>query len=125
MDENRTRPQKIVVVEDDPEILDLELFLLSSEGFEVVSVTNGLDAFETIKREHADLVLLDLMLPGKDGHAVLQDLLADPETASVPVIVVSAFTDQAVVSSQVRRVIPKPFDVMELLDGISEELGAA
>lgn len=118
------RRRKIVVVEDDPEILDLEMFLLTSEGFDVVPVASGLDAYEVIKREAADLVVLDLMLPGKDGNAVLDELEADPETANVPVIVVSAFTDKLTNASQIRRVIPKPFDVMELLDGISQELAA-
>lgn len=118
------RRRKIVVVEDDPEILDLEMFLLSSEGFDVVPVANGLDAYEVIKREAADLVVLDLMLPGKDGNAVLDELEADPETANVPVIVVSAFTEKLAQAQQIRRVIPKPFDVMELLDGISQELAA-
>ena len=118
------RRRKIVVVEDDPEILDLEMFLLSSEGFDVVPVANGLDAYEVIKREGADLVVLDLMLPGKDGNAVLDELEADPETANVPVIVVSAFTEKLVQAQQIRRVIPKPFDVIELLDGISQELAA-
>jgi len=124
MQSEGARRRKIVVVEDDPEIRDLEMFLLASEGFDVVPVANGLDAYEVIKREDADLVVLDLMLPGKDGNAVLDELEADPETANVPVIVVSAFTEKLGQAQQIRRVIPKPFDVMELLDGISQELAA-
>lgn len=124
MQSEGARRRKIVVVEDDPEIRDLEMFLLASEGFDVVPVANGLDAYEVIKREDADLVVLDLMLPGKDGNAVLDELEADPETANVPVIVVSAFTEKLGQAQQIRRVIPKPFDIMELLDGISQELAA-
>ncbi len=116
------RKNKIVVVEDDPELRDLEMFLLDAEGYDVVGVGNGAEAAEVIKREHADLVLLDLMLPGKDGNAVLDDLGDDPDTKSTPVIVVSAFLAHLRVTPQVRRVLAKPFDVIDLLDAAAREL---
>lgn len=113
--------KKVVVVEDDSEIRDLETFLLSAEGFQVVGVADGESAASTIKREGADLVLLDLMLPGKDGNAVLADLRSDPATADVPVIVVSAYLNQLQRSPQVRQVVPKPFEINDLLDAVTRE----
>jgi CheY-like chemotaxis protein len=65
--------KKVVVVEDDPETRELELFLLGAEGYQVVGVPDGELAAETIAREAADLVILDLMLPGKDGIQVLAE----------------------------------------------------
>jgi DNA-binding response OmpR family regulator len=115
--------KRIVVVEDDAEIRDLEGFLLSSEGYDVVLLPGGAHAAETVKQTKADLVLLDLMLPDRDGNAVLADMEADPETADVPVIVVSAFDGALEPSPLVRRVIAKPFEVTDLLDGIAHELG--
>jgi CheY-like chemotaxis protein len=114
--------KKIVVVEDDPELRDLETFLLGAEGYDVVGVPDGTTAAATVKRERADLVLLDLMLPGKDGNAVLEDLSMDPETSRAPVIVVSAFLAQLRVTPQVRKVLSKPFDVTDLLDAIAREI---
>ncbi len=120
---------KVVVVEDDPETRELELFLLGAEGYRVVGVPDGEQAAEIIAREAADLVILDLMLPGKDGLQVLAELGRAPATAGIPVIVVSAYAGQvrgrAALQkiSQVRRVLEKPFDIAELLDAIAHELG--
>ena len=114
--------EKVVVVEDDGEIRDLETFVLGAEGNHVVGGADGEAAAPTVKKEGADLVLLDLMLPGKDGNAVLADLQADPATANVPVIVVSAYTERLRATPQVKRIVPKPFDINELLEAVTREL---
>lgn len=123
--------KKLVVVEDDPETREMELFLLAAEGYQVVGVPDGEAAAETIAREAADLVVLDLMLPGKDGLSVLAELARAPETASIPVIIVSAYVSQVggraalLKTAQVKRILNKPFDITELLDAVARELGAA
>jgi CheY-like chemotaxis protein len=123
--------KKLVVVEDDPETREVELFLLASEGYQVVGVADGESALETIRREAADLVVLDLMLPGKDGLEVLAELARDPATAATPVIVVSAYVNHVGArealrrAAQVKRVLDKPFDVAVLLDAVAHELGRA
>jgi DNA-binding response OmpR family regulator len=123
--------KKLVVVEDDPETRELELFLLKSEGYQASGVADGEHAAEAVKREGADLVILDLMLPHKDGLQVLSELGADPATAATPVIVVSAYVQRMGGLShfrrtrQVRCILEKPFDVTELLAAVSRELGGA
>jgi CheY-like chemotaxis protein len=120
--------KKIVVVEDDPETRELELFLLAAEGYQVVGVADGEHAAATIKAEAADLVILDLMLPSKDGIAVFEELGQDPATSATPVIIVSAYVDHLGArdalrgSPRVRRVLDKPFDITELLDAVAHEL---
>jgi CheY-like chemotaxis protein len=114
--------RKIVVVEDEPEVRELESFLLESEGYEVVGVPDGESAAPVIREELPALVLLDLMLPHKDGNGVLDDLASDPSTARIPVIVVSAFIDRLRRTSQVRGVLTKPFDPSELLDAVAREI---
>jgi CheY-like chemotaxis protein len=120
--------KKLVVVEDDPETRELELFLLGAEGYQVVGVPDGETAKEIIRREAADLVVLDLMLPGKDGVHVLAELSADPATAAVPVIVVSAYVghmggrDALRRTPQVKLVLEKPFDITVLLDAVARQL---
>jgi CheY-like chemotaxis protein len=123
--------QKLVVVEDDHETRELELFLLSSEGYQTIGVPDGEHAAEAIRDARADLVILDLMLPHKDGFEILRELQAEPLTANTPVIVVSAYVGllagreaELARMPQVRRVLRKPFDVTELLDAIVHELGA-
>lgn len=115
------RVPRIVVVEDDPDVREIEMFLLESEGFDCVGVSEGGPAALTIKRQGADLVILDMLLPGKDGNAILAELSADPATRDVPVIVVSGFSSQVHPAPQVKRVIVKPFDVTELLDAVARE----
>jgi CheY-like chemotaxis protein len=123
--------RKIVVVEDDPETREIELFLLTAEGYEVVGVGEGDTAAETIKREAPALVVLDLMLPGKDGITVLKELAQDPATAATPVVVVSAYADHRSTkerlrgAKQVKRVLDKPFDVTLLLDAVAQEIEAS
>lgn len=108
----------ILIVEDDPEIRELESFLLGAEGYAVVGLADGELAAKTAAEVHADVVLLDLMLPGKHGNQVLQELGADASTRGVPVIVVSAFPRQLQRTEQVKVVLSKPFDVTELLDSV-------
>jgi CheY-like chemotaxis protein len=121
--------KKLVVVEDDPETRELELFLLGAEGYQVVGVPDGETAAEIITREAPHLVILDLMLPGKDGVEVLAELAREPRTATIPVIVVSAYAGHRRArealqrASQVKRILEKPFDIAELLEAVADELG--
>lgn len=120
--------KKLVVVEDDDETRELELFLLGSEGYQVIGLADGETAAETIAREEADLVILDLMMPRKDGIAVLEELASQPSTARVPVILVSAYVDRPSVlkalprSSQVKQIFRKPFDITGLLEAVAHHL---
>lgn len=115
----------VVVVEDDPEIRDLELFLLGAEGYQVIGLPDGDAVVETVRDARADLVVLDLMLPGKNGNMILDELGADAATRDVPVIVVSAYTPQLVATAQVKSVLAKPFDVTDLLDTVQRTLDHA
>jgi CheY-like chemotaxis protein len=114
--------KRVVVVEDDPELRELETFLLDAEGYETVGVSDGENAARTVKRVAADLVLLDLMLPRRDGNAVLRDLQQDPATSRAPVVVVSAYLGKLRATPQVKRVLAKPFDINDLLDAIESAL---
>ncbi len=115
----------VVVVEDDPEIRDLELFLLGAEGYQVVGLPDGDAVVQTVRDVRADLIVLDLMLPGKNGNMILDELGADAATRDVPVIVVSAYTPQLVATAQVKSVLAKPFDVTDLLDTVQRTLDHA
>lgn len=123
--------RKIVVVEDDPETREIEVFLFGAEGYHVIGLPDGETAAEVIKREAPGLVVLDLMLPGKSGLAVLEELAQDPATAATPVLVVSACLQSRGTREllrrqpQVKRVLEKPFDITELLEAVARELDRA
>lgn len=80
----------ILVVEDDEDILQLVKYNLEGAGFEVETASDGLDAVAKARRQTPDLVLLDLMLPGMDGLDVAKELKKEPDTAGVPIIMVTA-----------------------------------
>ncbi len=81
--------KKILLVEDDPFLSSLLRNRIQREGFEVGLVKNGEEALGAMKETIPDLVLLDLILPGKSGFEVLEDIKADPQAPRVPVIIIS------------------------------------
>jgi len=81
---------KIVVVEDEADILEVIDYNLSKEGFDVSSSSDGLDGLALVQKEIPDLVLLDLMLPGMDGIEICRTLKTDPATRSISIIMVTA-----------------------------------
>ncbi|MGI5869047.1 MAG: response regulator transcription factor [Kiritimatiellia bacterium] len=89
------RKQRILVVEDDPDIGELEKCILEDEGFQVDVCTSAEEAEASIARALPALVLLDLMLPGRDGLSFCRLLRAEPRTAHLPIIMVSARSENA------------------------------
>ena len=87
--------EKIVVVEDEPDILEVIQYNLERDGYKVLTYRDGELGLQKIRKEAPDLVLLDLMLPGLDGIEVCRRLKADPVTRSIPVIMVTAKTEES------------------------------
>lgn len=82
--------QRIAVIEDESDILDVITYNLQREGYEVSAATDGAEGLETVRRSRPDLILLDLMLPSMDGLEVCRRIKADPTLRDVPIIIVSA-----------------------------------
>ena len=113
---------KIYIVEDDPEIRELESYALTSSGFETAGFPDGSSFFHALSREIPALVLLDVMLPGESGLDILKKLRSKADTANLPVILVTAKTSER---DTVRGLdlgaddyIAKPFGVMELVSRV-------
>jgi PAS domain S-box-containing protein len=85
-----SRPPRVLLVDDKPDILLLCRLNLEAEGYEIVEARNGADALETVARVRPDLVVLDVMMPGIDGWQVLSAVRDDPKTAYLPVIMLTA-----------------------------------
>lgn len=112
----------IFIVEDDNDIRELECYALRSSGFEVVPCASGAELFEKLSGGEPTLILLDVMLPGEDGLSILSRLRNDPETAELPIIMVTAKTSEI---DKVRGLdqgaddyVTKPFGVMELVSRV-------
>lgn len=82
--------KKILIVEDEESLLKLESILLTSKGYEVRGVPNGMAALAALQEELPDLILLDIMLPEIDGFEVCRRIKADPATRHIPVVMLTA-----------------------------------
>lgn len=81
--------KKILVVEDEAVLQQSLSEFLSGEGFEVILASDGEEAIETTKKKRPDLVLLDIILPKKDGYEVLAELKSDEKTKNIPVVLLT------------------------------------
>lgn len=84
------KAEKVVVIEDEPDIREVTEHNLAREGYHVYSSPDGEKGLRLVREKSPDLVLLDLMLPGLDGIEVCRELKADRETRAIPVIMVTA-----------------------------------
>jgi two-component system alkaline phosphatase synthesis response regulator PhoP len=119
----------IYVVEDDPDIRDLELYSLAGAAFEARGFVSGAEFRQALKNTLPRLVILDLMLPDEDGLSILRRLRSQSQTASIPVILVTAKTTEM---DKVKGLdlgaddyVVKPFGVMELLSRVRAVLRRA
>lgn len=111
--------EKVVVIEDEPDIREVIEHNLSREGYNVRSTRDGEDGLGLVKKEAPDLVLLDLMLPGLDGIEVCRRLKADPLTRGIPVVMVTAKGEESDVvlglGMGADDYVSKPFSPKELI----------
>lgn len=82
--------QRVLIVEDEVDIADLIMFNLQRAGYEVLKAHDGITGTETAIRERPDLIVLDLMLPGRDGYSVFREIRRDARTSRIPVIMLTA-----------------------------------
>ena len=83
--------KKILLVEDNPVNRRLAEFLLRSQGYQVRAATNAQEAFDTIKAERPDLILMDVQLPGMDGLEATKKIKEEPTTRDIPVVAVTSY----------------------------------
>ena len=121
---------RILSIEDDPEMRGLIQLILERKGHRVMGVKRGELGLELLHSLKPDVLLLDLMLPDIDGWEIYRRMKADPELASVPVIIVSAKHEDrdAAEGFQTQgrdKFLQKPFEVMDLINSVYEALERA
>jgi len=118
--------EKILIVDDEKDIVKMLDYNLKKEGFRTISGSDGEDALDLANREHPDLILLDLMLPGIDGLEVCKNLKKEAKTAAIPIIMLTAKTQESdkVVGLELGAddYITKPFSPRELIARIKAVL---
>jgi two-component system, OmpR family, alkaline phosphatase synthesis response regulator PhoP len=113
---------KILSVDDEQDVTDLVQFNLTRAGYDVVTADCGHGALRAVELHHPDLILLDLMLPDIDGFGICEILRRSPETASIPIVILTAWatTDARSLGLELGALdyLTKPFSPRELTDRV-------
>ena len=116
--------EKILVVDDEEDILELVRYNLAKEGYQVICVLSGEHALKKAREDNPDIILLDLMLPGLDGLDVCRQLKHAPETSGIPIIMITAKGEDADIVSGLELgaddYVVKPFSPRVLLARIKK-----
>lgn len=112
-------PRRLLIADDDPDVLTLLTLNFESEGFEVVQCVNGVEAEAMTRATRPDVIILDVMMPERDGFDVLLALKSTPDTRDIPVILLTARSTDADIwegwKSGTDYYMTKPFDIEELV----------
>jgi CheY-like chemotaxis protein len=112
------RPKPILVIDDDPAILDMIAELLGFEGYHVITISEGSAAVAQAKVDPPALILLDLMMPEMSGWQIVAALQASGQTRSIPIVLLSARRDLRTTAAElgVTTFLEKPFELNDLLN---------
>ncbi len=117
--------KKILILDDDQDLLDVLSMLLTESGYDIQTLSSGEEIFEEIKRFHPDLVLMDIMLSGMDGRLICKRMKAKSDTVDLPVILISGSHNLANNLSEQgapNDFMAKPFDLNALVKKIEYQL---
>lgn len=120
---------RILVVDDSVTILEMIKSMLVSNGYEVLTASDGAEALEVARAESPDLILLDVMLPKLDGYRVCRLLKFDQKYRSIPIIMLTAKTEEQSMATGIRtgadQYLTKPVEPERLLSAVAGELARA
>jgi len=120
------KKQTILVVDDEPDFLELVTFRLQREGYDIITTGGGLAALEKARWQNPNLILLDLMLPELDGLSVCEILRRHPATADIPIIFVTAFVSEPLqkygLKNGAKGYLTKPVNLPDLLQWVRSAL---
>ena len=117
----------VLIVDDDPDLVETVGMMLESKGYEVGKAYDGVEGEESIKERRPDLLVLDVMMPRKDGYKLCAELKADNKTRDIPIILLTAvgeavpttsYTHAQGMSTEAEEYIPKPVDTKTLVEAV-------
>ena len=119
--------KNILLVEDNPVNRRLAVFLLRSQGYHVREATSAKEAFEMLEKEPADLIVMDIQIPGMDGLEVTKKLKEQPATADIPVIAVTSYAmkgdREKALAAGCAGYVTKPIDKNTFIQEVAAHLG--
>ena len=119
----------ILVIDDDPVILQLLQVNFEMEGFTVITAADGQEGVERTRADRPDVIVSDVMMPRKSGLELVAELKGDPATSSIPVLLLTAKAQQADIASGLEQgaddYVTKPFEPLELVDRVNRLLTKA
>ena len=122
----------VLIVDDDPDLVETVCMMLEDKGYEVGKAYDGVEGEEAIKKRQPDLLVLDVMMPRKDGYQLCAELKADSATKDIPVILLTAvgeavpttsYTHAQGMSTEAEEYIPKPVDSKTLVEAVESFFG--
>ena len=118
--------QKILVVDDEPNIVQSLAFVFNREGFDVASAGDGVQAMSMIRDSKPNLLILDIVMPNKNGYEVCQEIKSDPELKDIQVLMLSSISKENsrrhAMSQGADDYINKPFSPMQVVTRVKELL---
>lgn len=116
--------KRILIVEDEKELVELITFRLEGEGFHVLTAFDGVEALATVEKERPDLILLDILMPKMNGYEVCRRLKADERYRDIPIIYLTAKAQEeemkAAIEMGADAYIAKPFEPADLIGTINK-----
>jgi DNA-binding response OmpR family regulator len=116
--------KQVLVIEDEPNIIEAISFILMRDGWSVATHSNGQDAMDVIRACRPDLLILDVMLPGRSGYDILTELREDADLGSLPVLMLTARGQakdrEMAEKAGVSRFMTKPFSNAEVLEALRQ-----
>ncbi|TKJ29387.1 MAG: response regulator [Chloroflexi bacterium B3_Chlor] len=128
-----TRP-KLLVVDDDPDILDAITTILGTQPYSIETARDGVECLDKVREDTPDLIILDLLMPRKDGFAVVRELRENPKYAKVPILILTSVREDASrrryeletgLAMDVQDYVEKPISPMDLIDRVRSLLGSS
>ena len=122
---------KVLVVDDDPDILDAITTILSTQPYSIDTARDGVECVDKVKADVPDLIVLDLLMPKKDGFAVVRELRDNPRYAKVPILILTSVREDASrrryeletgLAMDVQDYVEKPVSPADLLERVSNLL---
>lgn len=122
---------KILVVDDDPDQVESITVMLESRNYEVVAAYGGVEGLEKVKSENPDAVILDVMMPDKDGYHVCSELKSDPAYRDIPILLLTAVVSNIPTTTYTHRMgmeteaddyVDKPVEVEEIVSRVERLL---
>jgi len=122
----------VLIVDDDPDLVETVCMMLEDKGYEVGRAYDGVEGEEAIKDRRPDLLVLDVMMPRKDGYQLCAELKADTATRDIPVILLTAvgeavpttsYTHAQGMATEAEDYIPKPVDSKTLVEAVDSFFG--